>query len=182
MKKKNFFLGISLTILSISIISPADLLGAKTTDKTLSGFAETETNDPLSGIKDNFTTNDGFNLLLGVGGGYFGFPYPYAEIGFNYNKIYLTGELGYLWLGGYVALYLQYEFFRKNKYSFSLIGDYGIFGGVGIQTPINIAGGGVEYRVQPFRSKTQILGRLTLQWGINEELIPLFQCGIRFKI
>ncbi len=127
---------------------------------------------------DSVLTKANFNFLFGAGLGYI---FPYAEIGLNYKSFYITGELGYMVLGGWFSWVTQYEFLSVKEHSMSLVGNYGNFFGIG-DLWITIYGGGLEYRIESLDSKIQVLARFTIQLGLEENPVPVLQAGIRLNI
>ncbi len=131
--------------------------------------------------------HDDFNLLFGFGVCHV--IMPYAEIGFNYKMIYVTGEICYMVFGAYVGFCGQCEFFSRGKHSLSLSTNYGLFGGIGILDPFHIIGGGLEYRYRISKSVVHLFGRLSMQANYFEmiskkdaDTSPGLQCGLLFKI
>jgi hypothetical protein len=119
-------------------------------------------------------------FILGFGGGYF--LYPYLELGFQIYKLYLTGELCFMFLGGYASFVCIMQMIKTDIISYSFVLNYGRFSGIGITEPITIKGGGIEVRLELSRENVQGILRGTLQRGYNSRSTPWFQAGIRFLI
>lgn len=189
MRRFIFFILLSLIVFFSEICSSQIYYSKNHFDlEQKKSFFHKKSIDLNSNRKTESINKDNFNLLFGFGGCYF--ILPYAEIGFNYKKLYFTGEICYLVLGGYLGLCGQYEFFTRGKYFLLITANYGIFGGVGILDPTYILGVGLECRYGISKSRAHVFGRLSLQSSFIKSIsknsrnttIPVLQFGILLKI